>query len=498
MSTDVLVVGAGPTGLFLAIWLAAAGVRVRIVDRLPGISPTSRALAVHARTLELYDTFGFAGRLVEQGHRMTRVNYRVRVRRVARIELGDLGTGISPFPFVLVLSQDRHEHILADHLAGLGVQVERDTELVALEQRDDGVAATLRTPAGEERCHARYLCGCDGARSLVRELLDAGFPGGTYGHRFYVADVEGDGPTADGELHLCLDEQDFCIVFPMSSARHVRLVGVVPEGAATAGFADVEERVRRTTGLEVRSVNWFSTYNIHHRVAARFRSGRVFLAGDAAHIHSPVGGQGMNTGIGDAANLAWKLAAVLRAGAPPELLDTYHPERHRLARTLVQTTDRLFNAAVSRARWARLVRLRITPLVVPRLLGLSFLQPLAFRTLSQVGIEYRPSPLSTGRAGRVRAGDRLPWVHAGGESNFAPLRDRVWQVHVYGEARSELTAWCAGRGLPLFRFPWSDAAHRAGLARGAVYLVRPDGYVGYAAPAQEVEPLRRYLQRWSA
>jgi FAD binding domain len=237
-------------------------------------------------------------------------------------------------------------------------------------------------------------------------------------------------------------------------------------------------------------VNWFSTYRVHHRVADRFGRGRVFLLGDAAHIHSPVGGQGMNTGIGDAVNLAWKLAAVLHGRAAAPLLDTYEPERIGFARRLVATTDRAFTVVTSSGPTARFVRVDVAPRLLPALFPSRSFRRLMFRTLSQIGVNYRGSGLSEGRAGRVRGGDRLPWVPA---DNFGPLTSLDWQVHIYGTAAPGIGEVCGGRGLVLHTFPWQSAASRAGLERGAVYLVRPDGYVGLADPEASPVRLEHYL-----
>ena len=222
--------------------------------------------------------------------------------------------------------------------------------------------------------------------------------------------------------------------------------------------------------LTIDRVNWFSTYRVHHRVAARFREGRAFLLGDAAHIHSPVGGQGMNTGIGDAVNLAWKLAAVLNGGAADSLLDTYEPERIGFARRLVATTDRVFTLVTDQGPIAWLVRTRLVPLLAPLLFRLAAVRRFLFRTVSQIGVNYRDSPLSEGAAGSVRGGDRLPWVETGpNEDNFAPLTSLAWQVHVYGEPRRGVAEACAELGLPIHAFAWhaGNATVRS-RARGAL------------------------------
>ena len=346
----VLIVGAGPTGLVLALWLTRLGVAVRIIDKTAEAGTTSRALAVQARTLEFYRQVGIAHAVVESGVKVAGVNLWVKGAKAARVPLEDIGKSVTPFPFALVFPQDAHERLLIERLDALGVTVERRTELVRFDQRPDSVRAVIKRPDGsEEICDAAYLAGCDGGHSTVRETLAIGFPGGTYAGLFYVADVEASGPATDFELHVDLDLADLLIVFPMKGKGFVRLVGSVRDEPASGDreltFDDVSSRAIEHLKLTIAKVNWFSTYRVHHRVTNSFRKGRAFLLGDAAHIHSPVGGQGMNTGIGDAVNLAWKLAAVLNGQAGDSLLDTYELERIGFARRLVATTDRVFTLA---------------------------------------------------------------------------------------------------------------------------------------------------------
>jgi len=316
--------------------------------------------------------------------------------------------------------------------------------------------------------------------------MNVGFPGGTYAHIFYVADVEARGRAMNGELNLGLDEAEFLAIFPLEGGERARLVGSVKPDAETRldlTFNDVESRLLNRLGITVDRVNWFSTYRVHHRVAKQFRVGRAFLLGDAAHIHSPVGGQGMNTGIGDAVNLAWKLAAVLRTRGNFRLLESYEPERIAFARRLVETTDRAFEIANADGSLARFARTTLIPLLLPAFFTFRVARRLWFRTISQTNVNYRGSDLSDGFAGSVQAGDRLPWVRGeAGCDNFAGLRSLSWQAHVYGETRREIEETCSQAGLSLQRFPWSAAAGNAGIARGAFYLVRPDGYVGLANP----------------
>ena len=239
-------------------------------------------------------------------------------------------------------------------------------------------------------------------------------------------------------------------------------------------------------------MNWFSTYHVHHRVTDHFRKGRAFLLGDAAHIHSPAGGQGMNTGIGDAINLAWKLAAVAGGRAPDSLLDSYEAERIGFARRLVATTDRAFSIATADGPVADVLRTRIAPVVLSNAVRIEAVREFIFRTVCQITLNYRDGPLSAGEAGHVHGGDRLPWAPVEGEDNFASLAAMVWQVHVYGAASEDLVRWCAEAGLPLHVFAWRPEHGRAGLSRDALYLLRPDSYVALVDPSGSAVALDQY------
>jgi 2-polyprenyl-6-methoxyphenol hydroxylase-like FAD-dependent oxidoreductase len=494
--SDVLIVGAGPTGLVLALWLNRMGLSVRIIDRTERPGTTSRALAVQARTLELYRQLDLTDALLEQGHKVPAINLWVRAERATRVSFETIAAGLTPYgPFIF--PQDQHERLLIERLASVGVSVERRTELVGFEASADGVTATLRGPDGrEESCAAAYLAGCDGARSIVRQGIAGGFPGGTYEQLFYVADVDAAGPALDGELHIDLEEADFLAVFPLQGHGRARLVGTVRGDRAahpdTLRFDDVSARAIQNLKVDVHAVNWFSTYRVHHRVTDHFRKGRVFLLGDAAHIHSPAGGQGMNTGIGDAINLAWKLKSVLSGRAPDRLLDTYETERRAFAQKLVATTDRGFTLATAEGRTADFIRTRIVPLVVPALFKLEVAREYLFSAVSQIVIAYRDSALSAGKAGALHGGDRLPWAKAANSDNFDTLATTDWQLHVYGTLGAGLSDWCASR-LAVHAFAWEPVHETAGFSRDAMYLVRPDAYIAFAATEQDPALIERYL-----
>lgn len=509
----VLIVGAGPTGLMLATQLARRGVRPLIIDKNPGPSVETKALGVQARTLEIYAQLGIAGRAVELGKRSTGANMWADGRRAARVPLGDIGGDLSPFPYLLILGQDDNERLLGELLAAHGVSVGWNTELVGLAQERGRVTATLKRGDGStSEVRAVWVAGCDGARSAVRTLSGIEFVGAPYEHVFFVADTVATGPMVADELNVYLWRDGFHLFFPMRGEDHWRVVGILPKelrGIEGVGFEDVVPSIvgQAGSGLEFRGCNWFSTYRIHHRRAARFRDRRCFLLGDAAHIHSPVGAQGMNTGLQDAYNLAWKLALVCTGRAGEGLLDSYEAERIPVATRLLRTTDTAFSLVVSDSRLAGLLRTRVLPRVLAFAMTLGFARRLAFRTISQIGIRYPESSLSrTGGElpkGAPRAGDRFPWVRLrfskGGaiEDLFARLDDLRFNLIVVGQLLSPDVLGNLGdlvRAHTVADDPANDQElDRARIPMPSFYLLRPDGHVGLAGQRPDAGVFGRYL-----
>ena len=504
--SEVLIAGAGPTGLLLALWLTRLGVHVRIVDPKPGPTTETRAIAVQARTLEFYDQLGLGPETLAHGRPFDTVNLWVNGRLAGAVQLNGAGEGETPHPDLYILTQDQNEAMLVRQLESLGTKVEWHTELTDFTQREQGVSAILTSsspaPTAQTRTvQAHYLAGCDGASSLVRHKLDIPMTGGTYAKHFYVADVTAGGRLHQGSVNLCFNVDHFLGFFPMSQAGRHRVIGQVPDSAGEApSFETVRPQIEAFGLTHIEQVHWFSSYRVHHRVADSFCQGRVFLLGDAAHLHSPVGGQGMNTGLGDAVNLGWKLAQAIR-NPESEVLDSYQPERLPFARSLVGITDRVFTAFFAGGALAQVLRTQIVPALVPRLTQFGAVKKRLFLTVSQTSLHYPDSSLSVGQAGKVKGGDRLPWIpqHQGaGEpgSNFDALKSLRWQLHVYGAPSPELLTWCAQTETPLHASPFSKVAHRAGVAEDALYLVRPDGYVGWASPRFDQGNLDAYVRRW--
>jgi len=513
VETDVLVVGAGPTGLMLANQLVRRGVRTFIVDRHAGPTLQTRAIGVQARTLEIYAHLGIVRRVLELGSRTIGADLWALGRRAARIPLSEIGHGMSPYPYLLIFPQDDNELVLGDALRERGQSVQWNTELLGLAHHDDHVVATLHHADGKTRdMVVGWVAGCDGARSTVRELCNIAFVGAPYEHVFYVTDVEMTGPMVADELNVYLWRGGFHLFFPMRGRDHWRIVGIVPPALRGRDDLTLEQmfpaiRAEAGAALALRKCTWFSTYRIHHRRAERFRAGRCFLLGDAAHIHSPVGAQGMNTGLQDAYNLAWKLALVLSGNAQESLLDSYEAERLPVATRLLRTTDRAFSIVVSDSAVAGFFRTRVFTKILAFAMKITRVRQLVFRTISQIGIRYRRSFLSQTLPGAMgsgpRAGDRFPWLKlklaAAGPSEdiFDALDDTRFTLILIGQEPTANGDHGVGDLLHTIVVP-ADPENalelaRAGIVSPAFYLLRPDCYIGLAGARFDPAALRRYI-----
>jgi 2-polyprenyl-6-methoxyphenol hydroxylase-like FAD-dependent oxidoreductase len=528
---DVLIIGAGPTGLTLAGLLHSMGTTIRIVDRQLDRVHESRALAMQPRTLEVLRGLGIAQTLVERGNGAAQLRIHAD-GRVVPIRLFDVGLEDTAYPFLLFISQAETEAVLNEHLSERGLQVERNVELVGFEQHERAVSCALRHGDGKtERLHARYLVGCDGAHSSVRHGAGIPFEGAAYPQTFVLADLEVDGDLEQDFAHSFLGAGGMLFLFPLASPATWRIAGMRPPGDGTDGeharmepsLDEVQAIADSFTGgaLRLRDPVWLTYFRLHHRHAARYRAGRVFLAGDAAHVHSPAGAQGMNTGIQDAWNLGWKLALVAKGVADEALLDTYEAERRPIGRFVLRFTDRAYSIATSDKTFVRLMRTQIAPRLLPLLLRLRKGRAYCFRILSQLGIHYRRSPAVREGEPALRrgpkAGDRLPdariardgrpgWLQevlaaptchlllCGPASDWysddlAALQERyggLVAVHrLSGDAEPGVLHDVDGQAL-----------FRLGVDRSAQYLVRPDGHVGYRCGGTDLRGAERYFTRW--
>jgi 2-polyprenyl-6-methoxyphenol hydroxylase-like FAD-dependent oxidoreductase len=513
VDTDVLIVGAGPTGLMLANQLGRRGVRALIVDRHGGPARETRALGVQARTLEIYAQLGIVERALELGKRGSGANIWANGRKTARLPLGEAGRSVTPYPYILILGQDDNERIMGERLRDWGLSVEWNTELVGLAQEAGQVSATLKLADGTTRqLTAAWVAGCDGAHSAVRELSGITFPGAPYEQVFFVADTEATGNMVPDEVNAYLWRAGFHLFFPMRGKDHWRLVGILP--ASLRGRDDVKFeavipslRGEAGAGLSFKSCTWFSTYRIHHRSAARFRDRRCFLLGDAAHIHSPVGAQGMNTGLQDAYNLAWKLALVVAGRADAALLDSYEEERVPVARRLLNTTDRAFKLIVADSFFAGLLRTQILARIAAFALSRARIQSFAFRVVSQTGIHYRNCSLSTSLDGlpeqAPRAGDRFPSLKlkfrpdGPAEALLDMLDDKRFSLIAVDQPAPSREALGLGDLVEIHCIgadPVNDVElARAKIPRPSFYLLRPDGHVGLCGVRLEAARVARYV-----
>ncbi|SDD48484.1 FAD-dependent monooxygenase [Auraticoccus monumenti] len=478
LDTDVLVVGAGPTGLMLACWLARLGVDHVLVDEGTGPTRESRAVVLQACSMELYAQLGMVDAVRD------RVSWASGLRpgwerRPAPgvVPLAVMMGMQSPHPGVHVLEQSENERLLGARLRELGSDVAWSSRLLELHQGDGRVRALLATPSGPRTVTARWCVGTDGAGSTVRQQTGIAFRGSTAAQTFWVADAATVEGLEEGRITLRAGADRFLLTFPLGPGRH-RLIGVLGDGEE-ADPQRVTAELGERFDVRVSDLRWFSSYRVHHKVAESFRRGRVLLAGDAAHVHSPVGGQGMNTGLQDAHGLAFKLAAVLAGQAGEDHLDHHDLERRPVALRLVGSTDRVFTAVVDRSRAAVLARRLAVPLLAPVVSLVVGRLPVARRLAGYVGqlrIHYWRSPehrrRSRGRRDPV-VGRRLPWTG----DNHESLRSADWQVHGYGTELPALT------GLPslVTRTHRFSPRPELGLVPGRWLLVRPDGFVAAAA-----------------
>lgn len=529
VEVDVLVVGAGPTGLALAAQLAQFGVRVRVIDRLADRAHESRALAVQPRTLEILQGVGVTANLVEHGNAATCFELHSR-NRVSSLALFDIGSDDTAYPYLLFISQAETERFLLEHLDHCNVHVERAVELESFRDEPDAVVCTLQHADGQaEEVTVHYLVGCDGGRSTVRQHAGIGFEGSTYPQTFALGDVEADGDLDTGAAHAWFAENGLLFFFPLGTPATWRVLGMLPEddhgNATSVGSLDLAELQRLVDSFTdgavgLRDPAWLTRFRLHARQASTYRRDRVFVAGDAAHVHSPAGAQGMNTGIQDAWNLGWKLALVTGGAARDELLDTYDLERRPIGRTVVRFTDRAFTIATSRTWLIRTLRARVAPALLPLLARVRPGRARMFRALGELDLSYRNSPLAVAGDHPRRAprpGDRLPDapIERDGHDGWLLGALTAPTFHLLLCDRNGHPPWPQldavssrfARVLTVHRLgpdPGPEglldrdggALDRLGVTECAEILVRPDGYIATRTDDRQLDFIDRYLERW--
>jgi 2-polyprenyl-6-methoxyphenol hydroxylase-like FAD-dependent oxidoreductase len=502
---QVLIVGAGPTGLVLAAQLLARGVRTRVIDKGEGPARQSRAVSIYARTLELLDTMELAETFIAHGHQVRRLHWYAGQRTLLNLDLARNG---SQFGFVLHLPQNETERLLRARVRDLGGVVEQGVELVRLAQHGNAVDATLREATGRDiELSADYVVGCDGAHSRVRHELGLAFEGQPYPQDWLLADVALDGAGRDDEAHMFFRPNGLPLVCaPMGRHRwRVVMPNAGDRGGRPPSFEEIQDLVdqRAPRRIVVSDPAWLSCFRCQLRSTTTYRRGRVLLAGDAAHIHSPAGGQGMNTGMIDAQNLAWKLTLVT-GGAPDAVLDTYERERVPVASSVLGFTDRLIGWATMRHPVKRALR----DTLIPAATALPVVQNRAARRLSQLSVAYPASPLNRpdGIRRGPKPGERVPDIKVGTADGSATLyrvlgRGRHVLLVSGAETRQAAEASGLARYAPLVDIVDTDlrATHRPGKDASAVFaLVRPDGVLAVRGGRRDTHTMLDYLRGISA
>ncbi len=512
MQTDVLIIGAGPTGLALACQLIRFGVDFRIIDKKEGTTPYSKAIGVQARTLEIYEQIGLADDLISKGTIAEKARMFAGGKIRGEAVFADIGKGLSPYPFVLLVEQGLHEKLLYDHIVSNGRDVIWNTRLERFSQTEGGVSAEITNADGTaETIETKFLVGCDGAKSIVRKSLGLEFSGSTFERMFYVADVELDWEYGHEALQVFLMRNSLLAFFPMVGERRYRIVGTFPEEFAKDEgdvlYEEIEERIRLDSeiDLDITNVNWFSTYKVHTRHVDKFSVGRCFLAGDSAHIHSPAGAQGMNTGIQDGYNLAWKLAMVVRGHSRLELLETYNEERLPNAKMLTQTTDRFFALVASPDPLLVFLRIYVFPYVANLVLSLAFVKRFVFPRIAQIAINYRGRSLSEQHGNfSIKAGDRMPWFEVDCVSIYDRLREPVFHLVVLLDSVTEvqplpadlMVAWSGLLDSNVLNM--TDAISEIFGTRKAFFLIlRPDNHIGLISDRFSPDIVSRYLSKFT-
>ena len=519
--TQVLIVGAGPSGLMMAAQLLRHGVTPVIIDSKQGPTNQSKALAVQARSLEIYRQMGVIDKVLSEGKPAAGATIHRQDKEVASLPLAKAGEGLTPFPYILMYPQNRNERTLLDYLTLNCCPVYWNTSLESFKEISNGVEVQLRNGEETFTLTSDWLVGADGAHSVVRKQLGIPFTGDTYQHKFYLADIKLANSFTDDMVHLFMADNGFAGFFLMPEENTYRIVGNLPPAfndKQEPDLKDVMPHLQSVTGgtVEISQVNWFTIYKLHHRMAEKFHNRRCFLIGDAAHIHSPVGGQGMNTGLQDAYNLAWKLAGVVNGQLAPTILNSYAEERMPIAKELLRTTDRIFNVVTSQSWASNLLKRYVMPAALKFFWKNETRRIDLFRKISQLEISYRDSKINLhlSHGSKIKAGDRVPYLQIFDEKKQQQTDIHAWcskpgfTLITIGEIKENilfaLAKWITQQypaALNFFHLPYSERNQsvfdafevRPGQRKGLI--VRPDMYIGYINDVVEIEMLNNYLKK---
>jgi 3-(3-hydroxy-phenyl)propionate hydroxylase len=527
---DALVVGAGPVGLSMAAALVAQGLRVRIIDSAADRAQESRAIGIQARTLEVLEIAGAVDEFLELGHRLHGVN----LYGEAGSEVGHLDFGHIPsrYPFILALPQSETERILGDHLRSNGLEIERQTTLTGFEQSEFAVSVRITLPDGRpEELSAGWLLGCDGARSKVREALGLQFTGKTFDLHFLLGDLHAESALSEDQAHIFGRPEGLLAFFPLGKGRYRLVADNPPEPLRTekkptlSEWQKIADR-RSGASMKLSDLGWTTYFRVNSRMVQRLRRGRVFVLGDAAHIHSPALAQGMNTGIQDAWNLGWKLALVQRCLAQPAILDSFERERLPIEHNVLKMTEFTQNIITAEKPINRLLRDKLLPV----LSGINAFQRTATKTVSETAIEYRASPVveehyapNGPHAGDFAPGSLVARADKNGKFALTRLFGRghtLFCLTTLGSWQDgfqtikpifELIQKQYGQIItPYFILPNETLTALPGVevlvdvdgqvardyAASVLYLIRPDGYIAIRCLAAKQNLLQAYMDKY--
>jgi len=517
---DVLIAGAGPAGLMMACQLLSQNISFRIIDKKASPAINSGALIIHARTLEIFDQMGLAEKAIEKGIIARSINIRFNSKKIEHIDISKLGVGLSRFPFFLMIEQWQTENLFKEFLKGKGLLVESNTELLTFTNEDELVTSQIKTPDGEiELLKSRFLIGADGNNSIVRTQLKIPFHGKTHKPRLFITDCEARLPLPAQEIFFSFTAGYTAGFFPLPGNRW-RTDGLIPviQVKEDARFEDVKDffAANINSGIELRNPQWFSVFRSHSRCASSFRQKQCFLVGDAAHVHSPVGAQGMNTGMQDSFNLAWKLAFYIHGKASETLLDTYEEERRPIALNIIRYTDFAYSFMTSGSFPTRLLRLHIVPLLLSSFLTRfkknAGMQKNIFKAISGIGIRYGsnlPTGLSSVNfpAHAPKPGERLPYLayEIGKETLtlYDTLNSRFYTLIIFGKPLlSEPFQSLIDENsdkisvMHITNEPGTKQLFNTfGIKDEGCYLVRPDLYIAWRGHEFDAIDFGNYLQK---
>lgn len=550
--TDVIIVGSGPTGLMAAALLTRCGIKVRILDKSEQQAHETRAFGVQAKSLELFLNMGLAQTIINRGLLATGAQVFIDGKQAAEFNFDDLGRQDTPYSFLLMVPQSDIEAILVEDLQRLGVTVDHNLEVIDIDQSAEGVFVKAKDIHSNQECefYGYYLIGADGAHSIVRKKLGLSFEGAAYPTGFFLADCKIAWPFDYEHIKIFLRGCHLAVYLPLKGKDICRLITINtvddPKTAASAEantaspltLEEVQQEFNAATGLNIKLYDpiWLSRYRIHHRGVNKYGIGRVFVAGDAAHIHSPAGGQGMNTGLQDAANLAWKIAVVLKGNGTTELLTSYHSERWPVGQKILHFTDKLFSVMSSQKNWIAWLRNKMVPLLATIISKSKHCRNRAFSFVSQLGIHYHDNPylfddLSSSTTRAWRQG--LTPGHRASDATIArnfdmfnliqgycfhivvlskkPLtKEEIQQITTGLKTLPDLMGIAIKKHIVAHSLMGEDARliqaesnqvfEIYGLSdkiQQAVFFIRPDGYIAYRSDRINFPNLKLFMQRFS-